>query len=128
MRARPLIGAALGAVLAAGLAGAQSARAPDDALPPPVPSLGPVVAPPPMAPQTEPAPSVAEVEKPRPKPPEPTGPPRAERSPTAILRVLDKVTAQTLSAGGFVSRAWCSRCAPARPGRRIRPTRVPRPI
>jgi hypothetical protein len=35
-------------------------------------------------------------ERPMTKAPEPSGPPRPERSPTAILRVLDKVTAETL--------------------------------
>jgi hypothetical protein len=35
-------------------------------------------------------------EKPKPKIVVPPGPPRPERSPTAILRVLDKVTAETL--------------------------------
>jgi hypothetical protein len=35
-------------------------------------------------------------EAPTPKAATPTGPPRPDRSPTAILRVLDKVTAETL--------------------------------
>jgi hypothetical protein len=94
------IGAAA-AGLVASLAIAQPALpptpvAPTDETAPPPPSLGPVVAPPPMedaAPQSE---SETAEEKPPPKIEEPVGPPRPERSPTAILRVLDKVTAETL--------------------------------
>ncbi len=65
--------------------------------PPPAPSMGPVVAPPPEA-DAEPASQPEDVEaKPLPKPEaEAAGPPRPERSATAIVRVLDKVTAETL--------------------------------
>jgi hypothetical protein len=81
--------------LAASLVGAQPVRAPDEGLPPP-PAMGPVVAAPPMADEATQSQPDEEVERPKAKPPEPTGPPRPERSPTAILRVLDKVTAETL--------------------------------
>jgi hypothetical protein len=84
-------------MLMASLAGAQpTAPPPPDIAPPPPPSLGPIVAPPPMEASSEPSGADDEAAAPRPKPATPSGPPRAERSPTAILRVLDKVTAETL--------------------------------
>jgi hypothetical protein len=48
-----------------------------------------------MADEAQSEPDMAE-EKPKPKVVVPTGPPRPDRGPTAILRVLDKVTAETL--------------------------------
>jgi hypothetical protein len=80
--------------LVGGVAGAQPAGAPDDTSPPP-PSLGPIVAPPAAADDSASLEPAAPAERARSKPIE-TGPPRPERSPTAILRVLDKVTAETL--------------------------------
>jgi hypothetical protein len=95
---------AIGAVgvLLAGLAGAQpTPQAPPGPPPasaelPPPPSLGPVVAPPPQEASVSDAASEDVEAAPRAKPAEPVGPPRPDRSPTAILRVLDKVTAETL--------------------------------
>jgi hypothetical protein len=94
---RWLAGAALAAALAAGFALAQPTFPPPPTPEaPPPPSLGPVVEPPPMAgEESQSEPEVA-AEAPKPKVIEPVGPPRPERSPTAILRVLDKVTAETL--------------------------------
>jgi hypothetical protein len=48
-----------------------------------------------MAEEAQSEPEAAE-EKPKPKIVAPPGPPRPDRGPTAILRVLDKVTAETL--------------------------------
>ncbi|HEY1928214.1 MAG TPA: DUF2155 domain-containing protein [Caulobacteraceae bacterium] len=98
LTARGLAAAVALAALGAGLAVAQPPP-PGQPLPPvsqapPPPSLGPVVAPPPMA-EAQSEPEAAE-EKPKPKIVTPPGPPRPDRGPTAILRVLDKVTAETL--------------------------------
>jgi hypothetical protein len=91
-----LAAGAAAAVLMASLAGAQpTAPPPADTLPPP-PSLGPIVAPPPMEGAPESSAADAVDVAPRPKVETPIGPPRPERGPTAILRVLDKVTAETL--------------------------------
>jgi len=70
--------------------------------PPPPPSVGPVEAPPPDIP-TAPSQSTA-VDEARPTPEAPKGPPRPERSPVAVLRVLDKVTAETLRFAAPVGR------------------------
>ena len=90
--------------LASGLAGAQPASpsAADQELPPP-PSLGPIVAPPPPATKTS-APTLS-VAKPQAKVIErASGPPRPERSAVAVIRVLDKVTAETLRFAAPVGR------------------------
>ncbi|HEX4740324.1 MAG TPA: DUF2155 domain-containing protein [Caulobacteraceae bacterium] len=93
---RWIAGGAVLVVLCAGLALAQPPPLPQVAPQTPAPpSLGPVVAPPPMADEAQSEPDMAE-EKPKPKVVVPTGPPRPDRGPTAILRVLDKVTAETL--------------------------------
>ncbi len=93
----------IGWALAAGLAGAQPTDAPpSDAaatLPPP-PSLGPVVAPPPLAEAVPPPDAVKEP----PKHEVPVGPVLPERSPIAVLRVLDKVTAETMRFAAPVGR------------------------
>ena len=57
-----------------------------------------IEAPPPEAPKPKPAPVAP------PKPEIPPGPPPPARSPTAILRVLDKVTAETLRFAAPVGR------------------------
>jgi hypothetical protein len=84
-----------------GAARAQIPPSAEQAAPPP-PSVGPVVAPPP---QIEAAPSQsAPVDEARPTPEAPKGPPRPERRPVAVLRILDKVTAETLRFAAPVGR------------------------
>ena len=79
------------------LAGAQPvANPPSTAGLPPPPSLGPLVAPPPPANAAIiPVPNTAHAD---------TGPPRPERNPAAVIRVLDKVTAETLRFAAPVGR------------------------
>jgi hypothetical protein len=112
-----LAGLAAGAgllVLAASLATAQDAPAPSPAAPPvgaaattAAPALGP---PPPDAQPADatpaPAAGVADEDEPAPaKPPAPPPPPPGPlRAPSAVLRVLDKVTAETLAFEAPVGR------------------------
>lgn len=63
----------------------------------------PLVAPPPAAPESETPEPPAVAESP-PKAQPPPAPPATVRSPTAILRVLDKVTAETLRFAAPVGR------------------------
>jgi hypothetical protein len=89
-----------------GAARAQQPDTPSDT--PPAVSIETPASPPPPAPAEEPpanmaAPSNDVIETPAPRPPAPvvkatppSGPPRPVRSPVAVLRVLDKVTAETL--------------------------------
>jgi len=93
--------------MASGLALAFSAAEaqlppPLEQAPPPPPSVGPVVAPPPDI-ETAPS-SSAGVQEAHPTLEAPRGPPRPERSPVAVLRVLDKVTAETLRFAAPVGR------------------------
>jgi hypothetical protein len=64
--------------------------------------MGPIVAPPPEIKSAPP--ESASVEEARPAPEAPKAPPRPERSPVAVLRVLDKVTAETLRFAAPVGR------------------------
>jgi len=93
----------IGGGLALGLGGARAQIPPPlEQAPPPPPSVGPVVAPPP---EIEKAPPQSLGVDDAPAAPEaPKGPPRSERSPVAVLRVLDKVTAETLRFAAPVGR------------------------
>jgi len=62
-------------------------------IPPENEAPAPIIAPPPANETAPPAPASRTEEAAKPPPPPPTGP---VRSPSAILRVLDKVTAETL--------------------------------
>jgi len=92
-----------GVSLALALSGAQAQVPPPlEQDPPPPPPVSPVVAPPP---EIDAAPSQStDAHEARPTPEAPKGPPRPERSPVAVLRVLDKVTAETLRFAAPVGR------------------------
>lgn len=98
-----LAGLLIGGYCLAALSAAEAQIPPPlEQAPPPPPSVGPVVAPPPEIAR---APSQsAAVDEARPTPEAPKGPPRPERSPVAVLRVLDKVTAETLRFAAPVGR------------------------
>ena len=101
-RARSAAGAAAGLVaLCTSLAGAQPGPAELSA--PAPPSLGPMVAPPPKQAEAVRAapPPLAEA---KPTVEIPAGPPRPDRSPVAIIGVLDKVTAETIRFAAPVGR------------------------
>lgn len=104
MDSRLIIGAAgaaaVLALLGGALAGAQTpvpggAPVATAAAPPP-PSLGPIVAPPAAADADEASGGDDAVAERHAKIEVPEGPPRPERSPAAIIGVLDKVTAETV--------------------------------
>jgi len=88
---------------ALGLGGAQAQIPPPlEQAPPPPPAIGPIVAPPPEIKSAPPESASPDEAKPAAEPPK--GPPRPERSPVAVLRVLDKVTAETLRFAAPVGR------------------------
>jgi hypothetical protein len=112
VRALAIAAALAGLAMVGGLAMARQPE-PSDAPPPapesqpPPPTIGPTApqpapvdetqTPPPSPALADKAPvAVAPAAKPKPKPVEPTGPPKPVRGPTAVLQVLDKVTAETL--------------------------------
>ncbi len=83
-----------------GSAQSQSLPASTGGTPPP-PALGPVVAAPEQM-SAESEPDTASQVQPRPEVPK--GPERPDRSPVAVLRVLDKVTAETMQFAAPVGR------------------------